>query len=98
MQLFLSLKKPLKMLSAVIVPIVIYVANKIGDTASQNEVIQMSIITIIIILLVFSLILSLGSIAKDIFYHDYNKYQELIYDLRQVKLFYTNENTNTSLS
>lgn len=77
------------MLSAVIVPIVIYVANKIGDNASQNEIIQMSIMAIIFILLIFLLILSLGSIVKDIFYHDYNKYQEIIYDLRQVKLFYT---------
>lgn len=84
----LLLKKPLKMLSAVIIPIVAYVANKIGDTASQTEVIQISIIAIIVILLIFSLILSLGSIFKDIFYHEYNKYEDFIYDLRQVKLFY----------
>lgn len=86
---FLPLRKPLKTLSAAIIPIVIYVANKIGDNASQNKMIQMSIVSIIIILLIFSLVFTLGSIAKDIFYQDYNKCDELIYDLRQVKLFYT---------
>ena len=42
------LKKPLKTLAAIIVPIIVYVAEKIGDSTSQNEMIIMAaqIITI----------------------------------------------------
>lgn len=47
---------------------------------------------IVLVLLIFSLILVLTPIVKDILYRDYNKYNELIYDLRQIKLFYSKEN------
>lgn len=87
----LSIKKPLKTLAAIIVPIVAYVAQKIGDTASQNEMILMATEIIIIVLLIFSLILSLAPLIKDMINHDYNKYSEFIYDLRQIKLFYAND-------
>ena len=36
------LKKPLKTLAAIIVPIIVYVAEKIGDSTSQNEMIIMA--------------------------------------------------------
>ena len=39
------------------------------------------------IIAIVLLIFSLTPIVKDILYHDYNKYGELIYDLRQIKLF-----------
>lgn len=92
----LPLKKPLKTLAAIIIPILVYVAEKIGDTASQDEMITMAAQVIIIVLLLFSLIFSLSSVIKDIFFQDYNKYNELIYDLRQIKLFYTKENSTSS--
>ncbi len=92
----LSLKKPLKTLAAIIIPIVAYVAEKIGDAASQDEIITMAAQAIVIIILIFSLLLSLIPIIKDIFYRDYNKYSELIYDLRQIKLFYSKENSSSS--
>lgn len=60
----LPLKKPLKILTAIIVPIVAYVAEKIGDAASQNEMITMAASIIIIVLLFFSLIFSLTPIVK----------------------------------
>lgn len=91
----LPLKKPLKILTAIIVPIVAYVAEKIGDAASQNEMITMAASIIIIVLLFFSLIFSLTPIVKDILYRDYNKYGNLIYDLRQIKLFCVNEDSST---
>lgn len=87
----LPLKKPIKILGAIIFPIVAYVAEKIGDSATQSEMITMSIQVIIIVILICSLIFSLTSIVKDILYHDYNKYNELISDLRQIKLFYAKE-------
>lgn len=44
---------------------------------------------ITLVLLIFSLIFYLAPIVKDILYRDYNKYEELIYDLRLIKLFYS---------
>lgn len=87
------LKKPLKTLSAIIIPILAYTAQKIGDSATQDEMLFMAAQTITLILLVFSLILSLKSIVKDILYRDYNKYDELINDLRQIKVFYSKTGT-----
>lgn len=92
----LPIKKPLKILGAIIFPIIAYVAEKIGDTASQSEMITMAAQIIVIVLLIFSLIFSLTPIVKDILYRDYNKYSELIYDLRQIKLFYAKEDSPSS--
>lgn len=92
----LPLKKPLKIFGAIIFPIIAYVAEKIGDTASKSEIITMAVQTIIIVLLIFSLIFALKPIIKDFLYRDYNKYSELIYDLRQIKLFYAKENSSSS--
>ena len=51
----------------------------------------MAVQAIVLILLIFSLIFSLTPIVKDLLYRDYNKYDELISDLRQIKLFYTKD-------
>lgn len=87
----LLLRRPLKILGAIVLPIIAYVAENIGDNTSQSELITMATQIIVIVLLIFSLIFSLTPIVKDILYRDYNKYNELIYDLRQLKLFYTKE-------
>ena len=86
------LKKPLKTISAIIIPIVAYVAQKIGDAASQEEMLTMALYFITIVLLVFSIILCITPTIKELIYRDYNKYNELIYDLRQIKLFYSDCN------
>ena len=85
------LKKPLKTLGAIIIPIIAFIAQKIGDAATQTELFTIATQVIILVLLVFSLIFSLTPVIKDILYRDYNKYEELIYDLRQVKLFHPNK-------
>lgn len=90
------LKKPFKTLGAIIIPIVVFVAHKIGDAATQDEMILMAAQVIVLILLIFSLILLLTPTIKEILYLDYNKYNELIYDLRQIKLFYAKENSTFS--
>lgn len=90
------LKRPLKTLGAIIVPIIVFVAQKVGGAAGIDEMITMATQFIILILLIFSLILALIPIIKDFLYRDYNKYEDLIYDLRQIKLFYANEKKDHS--
>lgn len=92
---FLSqFKKPFKTLGAIIIPIVAFVAKKISEATTPTKVLNMATLAIILILLIFSLIFSFIPIIKDLFYRDYNKYNELIYDLRQIKLFYAKNLTN----
>ena len=86
------MKKPFKTLGAIIIPIVAFVAQKIGNAATPDEMITMALQVIVLVLLTFSLIFSLLPIIKNILYRDYNKYDDLIYDLRQIKLFYTKRN------
>lgn len=83
------LKKPFKTLGAIVIPIIAFVAKKIGTAATIDEMITIATQVIILVLLFFSLIFSLTPIIKNILYRDYNKYNDLIYDLRQIKLFYT---------
>lgn len=86
---FLSqFEKPFKILGSIIIPIVVFIAKKISETATSTDMYNMAELVIILVLLIFSLIFSFIPIIKDLFYRDYNKYTELIYDLRQVKLFY----------
>lgn len=87
---FLSqFEKPFKTLGAIIIPIVVFIAKKISESATPADILNIAALAIILILLIFSLIFSFVPIIKDLFYRDYNKYTELMYDLRQVKLFYT---------
>lgn len=85
-------KKPFKLLGSIIIPIIIFVARKISESTAETQMLNMAVSTIILILLIFSLIFSFAPIAKDIFYRDYNRYDEFICDLRQIKLFYSKTN------
>ena len=89
---FLSqFEKPFKTLGAIIIPVVVFISKKISEAATLTDILNMAALVIILILLIFSLIFSFVPIIKDLFYRDYNKYTELMYDLRQVKLFYAKE-------
>ena len=90
--LFSQFKKPFKTLGAIIIPIVVFVAKKISETATETQILNIAGLTIILILLIFSLIFSFVPIVRDLFYRDYSRYNEFIYDLRQVKLFYSKTN------
>lgn len=90
------LKKPLKTLGAIIIPIIAFVAQKIGEAATQDEMITMATQAITLILLIFSLIFLLTPTIKELLYIDYNKYNEFIYDMRQIKLFYTKDDSSSS--
>ncbi len=90
------LKNPVKILGTIILPIIVYVAQKIGDTTTPEEMFTMAIQVIIIVILVFALIFAMAEIIKDIFYRDYNNYNEFISDLNQIKIFYANKNTSNN--
>lgn len=90
------LKKPLKTLGAIIIPIIAFVAQKIGEATTQDEMITMAAQAITLILLIFSLIFLLTPTIKEFLYIDYNKYNEFIYDMRQIKLFYTKDDSSSS--
>ena len=53
-------------------------AQKIGDAATQNTMIMMAINVIIISIIIFSLLYAIIPIIKNLFYRDYNKYNDLI--------------------
>lgn len=83
------LKKPCKVLGGMIIPIIAFVVKKIANAIGQIEMITMAVMAISLILLVFSLLFLIIPILKEILYLDYNKYNEFIYDLRQIKIFYS---------
>jgi len=89
---FLSLNKPFKILGTTIIPIIIYVAQKLAETTSTNELIFLSLQTITIIICLFSIIISITPIIKEIVYQDSIHYDRLIYDINQVLIFYNKEN------
>ena len=82
-------EKDFKTICTIIIPIVLFVANKISESATPTDILNAAALAIFFILLIISFVFSFRFIIKDLFYHEYNKYTELIYDLRQVKLFYT---------
>ncbi len=86
--IFSKFKKPLKKLSAIIIAIVIYVAKKASEKLTLFQLLKLAPLAIILILIVFLTIFCFITIFKDLFYCNYNKYNELIYDIRQIKLFY----------
>lgn len=94
---FLALKKPFKVLSAIIVPIVVYVARQIADAASVGDLLNMTLQIIFIIICVFSITIAIAPVIKDITYRDFNKYNELIDDLNQVKIFYSKDTVDIVL-
>lgn len=93
----LSFKKPIKTLGAIIVAIVSFLANKMSDVAKPSEIIYINIQILIIVSIIYFLIIALSPFLKDFLYRDYNKYDEFIDDLRQIKLFYSKKNCLISI-
>ncbi len=86
--IFAKFPKPLKTLPAIIVPIEVLTVQKVSEAATPTQMLYMDAIIIIAILLIFSLIFTFMPIVKVLLYSEYHKYDELMYDLRQIKLFY----------
>lgn len=84
---FLSLKKPIKILSAIIVPIIGFVIQKLANTGSDEQLINIALQSIIIIIGLFSIIISIYPFIYIVFYPDGYKYEGLINDLKQILIF-----------
>lgn len=54
----------------------------------------MAVWSIAIVLLCFAVLLAIVPIIKECLYRDYNRYNDFISDLEQIKLFYSNNNIN----
>lgn len=95
---FLSLNNPLKALGAIIIPIIVYVAQKLAEATTANELVILSLQIIMIIICLFSIIISIAPVIKDIINRDSIHYDNLIYDINQVLIFYNKENFNINLA
>lgn len=68
--------------------------TQIFSKTSPAEIAFLSLQIILLIVACWGFYISASNILKDLFYLEYNKYEEFIYDIRQVKLFYSNNPTN----
>ena len=84
--LFRSLKKPVKALSVLIVPITIYIIQQLftSSNVGASNAILLLVYCIFIFVAVYTLIPFIEGIM-------YGIYDDLIYDLRQLKIFYVKE-------
>lgn len=85
---FISINKPAKILLASIISIIAYVAKEIAKSFTTNELMYITLLVITIIFCIIAIITVFIPAIKNIIYYDYSKYDELIYDLRQLKIFY----------
>lgn len=86
---FNTLKTPFKTLSALIVPIAVYIAKNYANTLSSNKIVALGILAIPLIICFYAILFAVTPIFKDLINQDYNNYGKLISDLKQVKIFYT---------
>ena len=89
------LKKPLKTLSAIIIPIVAYAVKNISDTMTEDKIMEMSILSIVVIIQAFALMFAFEPLLRALLYRDYDIYGEFIDDLKQIKIFYSQKDRKT---
>lgn len=85
------LKKPFKILGTIIIPIVVYVAKELTDIVNKYELLTMTLIVCMVIICLFSIVISLYPVIKELYYIDGKKYDYLIYDLKQILIFYNDK-------
>lgn len=85
---FIPYRNAFKVLGAVIVPIIAFVAQKIAETTSNAELLTFAIVFLIITICTFSVILAVVPILNDLFNRNTKYYDELIDDLNQTIIFY----------
>lgn len=64
-----------------------FVTKEISSELAINELVSSALLSIILILCIASIGFAIIPALKNIFYSDYNKYNDLIYDLEQLKIF-----------
>ncbi len=84
-----TLKTPFKTLSTLIVPIAVYIAKNYANALSSNEIVALAILAIPLIICFYAILFAVSPMFKDLINQDYNKYGQLISDLKQVKIFYS---------
>lgn len=84
---FLPIIKPFKALCTIIIPISAYVAQKVADKSSVESLVIASIELICIIICIIVIFYALLPTLRNLLYRDYSKYDDLIYDLNQIKIF-----------
>lgn len=89
-------EKSFKPLGAIVVSVIAFVAKKYCDLETPDVVINMAAKFILVTILGFSLGVVIIPTLKDIFFRDYKMYKEMIYDLRQVKLFCSERQSQSS--
>ncbi len=86
------IKNPLKLLGTIIVPIIVAIAQKINESSTTEELINIAAPLIVIVICIFSIIYAIFPAIRYLLYKEYSTYCELIYDLKQTKIFYSKEN------
>ena len=88
--------KLIKGVSPIIISIISYIPQKTtSDRDLQFTIIELSIL-FCAILGIYIMFAVFSPILKDLIYRDYSKYNSLIYDLNQIKIFQPNQTTNFS--
>ena len=85
---FIFPTKGVGILGAAIASIIMFVAKKIAEEWSTDELVYMALLVILIIVCLILIIIAFVPSFQDIVYPDNRKYDDLIYDLRQLKIFY----------
>ena len=86
--LFLPLKKPVKALSVLIVPITIYIIQQLFTSSNVGASNAILLLVYCIFIFIFVAVYTLIPFIEGIMY---GIYDDLIYDLRQLKIFYVKE-------
>ncbi len=88
------IKKHAKSLSAAIGFLLTPAIDYIVETHTEIDNLNIYILASLAISMVYLILLFLEIIFKGLFYYEYKKYDELINDLRQIKIFYSNNKKN----
>ena len=87
---FLAIGKSLKLFCTVVIPAIVFVATKVAEQLSIQNLIVIVIGYVILLGSFFAMIFALHPFIMKFGYPDYEMYEELIYDLKQLKIFYCN--------
>ncbi|MFV0520712.1 MAG: hypothetical protein ACK5LY_10645 [Lachnospirales bacterium] len=86
---FLPFKKPAKTLYLMTIPIITFFASKFNLEYTKNELINIAIIILVLCVGVYISVWFVTYFIKEICFIQYRKYDELISDLKQIKIFYS---------
>ena len=80
------LVKPIKYMWAIILPITAYTMKRIAEEVSTNQLVIISIQIIMVIVIIIMISFVIFPLLREL-NPDYSNYDQLIYDLEQLKIF-----------